>query len=135
MCAGLTQHGEGGIGGDGARCVFRSAAVQAHVLWFDIHDEEHVVVGHDVHSPLPGSGEICAAVFLPGDLRRRVALSGTLQSCGVARPDGAVSGGLYEGRENWETERGTGELSGPFIQGMSNVKTQWASPKLFTPAG
>lgn len=117
MCAGLTQHGEGGIGGDGARCVFRSAAVQAHVLWFDIHDEEHIVVGHDVHSPLPGSGEICAAVFLPGDLRRRVALSGTLQSCGVARPDGAVSGGLYEGRENWGQRGAPLKSAAPLFKG------------------
>lgn len=96
----LTQHCEGGVGGDGARCVFGSAAVYAHVLRLDVHDEEHVVIGHDVHTTLPCSGEIRAAVLLPGDLRCRVALCGALEPRGVACPDGAVPGSLYEGWEN-----------------------------------
>lgn len=96
----LTQHGQSGVGGGGAGRVPGGAAVQAHVLRFHVHDEEHVVVGHDVHPPLPGGGEIGAAVLLPGDLRRRVALGGALQSGGVTRPDGAVPGRLHEGRKN-----------------------------------
>lgn len=96
----LTQHGQGGVGRHGACGVSGSAAVQAHVLGFDVHDEEHVVIRHDVHPPLPGGGEICAAVFLPGDLRRRVALGGTFQPGRVTRPDGAVSGRLDEGWKN-----------------------------------
>lgn len=96
----LTQHGQSGVGRDGAGRVSGGAAVQAHVLRFDVHDEEHVVVGHDVHAALPGGGEIGAAVLLPGDLRRGVALGSTLQPGRVTRPDGAVSGRLDEGRKN-----------------------------------
>lgn len=96
----LTQHGQSGVGRNGAGRVPGGAAVQAHVLRFDVRDEEHVVVGHDVHPALPGGGEICAAVLLPGDLRCGVALGGALQSGLVTRPDGAVSGRLDEGRKN-----------------------------------
>lgn len=96
----LTQHTQSGVGRNGACRVPGGAAVQAHVLRLDVHDEEDVVVGHDVHPALPGGGEIGPAVFLPGDLRCRVALGGALQSGRVTRPDGAVSGRLDEGREN-----------------------------------
>lgn len=64
----LTENSERSIGGNCARCVFGSAAVHAHVLWLDVHDEEDVVVGHYVHPALTGGGEICAAIFLPGNL-------------------------------------------------------------------
>lgn len=96
----LTQYGEGGVGRDGPRCVFGGAAVHAHVLRLDVHDEEDVVIGHDVHPALACGREIRAPVLLPGDLRRRVALGGALQPGCVARPDGAVPGGLHEGGEN-----------------------------------
>lgn len=96
----LTQHGEGGVGGHGPRRVLGGAAVQAHVLRLDVRDEEHVVVGHDVHAALPRGREVRAAVLLPGDLRRRVALGGALQPRRVAHPDGAVPRSLHEGRQN-----------------------------------
>lgn len=96
----LTQYSEGGIGRDCPSCVFGGAAVNAHVLRLDVHNEEHVVVRHDVHPALAGGGEIRPSIFLPGDLRRRVALSGALQPGRVARSDGAVPGGLHEGGEN-----------------------------------
>ena len=103
--AALTQHSERGIGRDGPCCVFGGAAVHAHVFWLDVHDEEHVIIGHDVHPALACSGEVCAAVLLPGDLRCRVALGGTLQPRCVACPDGAVPRSLHEGRENCGQKR------------------------------
>lgn len=100
-----TEHGERGVGGNGPRRVFGRAAVHAHVVRLDVHDEEDVVVGHDVHPALPGGGEIRAAVLLPGNLRRRVALGGALQPGRVARSDGAVPGRLHKRRQHCGTKR------------------------------
>jgi len=59
-----------------------------------------------VHAALAGGGEVGAAVLLPGDLRRRVALGGALQPRRVARADGAVPRGLQEGRQDCSGGRG-----------------------------
>lgn len=114
LSSALTQHGEGGVGGHRARRVFGGAAVHAHVFRLDVHDEEHVVIGHDVHSALTGGGEIRAAVLLPGDLRRRVTVRGALQPGGVAGSDGAVPRSLHEGRKNygWKNPQNSFSIGG-----------------------
>lgn len=93
----LTQDSERGIGGQAARHVLRRAAVDPHVLSLHVGDEEDVVIRHHMHPALTGSGEVCAAVLLPSDLRRRVTLGGTLKPGHRPGADGQVHWGLEEG--------------------------------------
>lgn len=91
-----TKNSECGIGRDCSCCVLSRAAVDTNVLCFDIHNEKHVVLRHDVHTAFAGCWEVGATVFLPGNLRRWVTNSSTLKPRCCTSADAKVHRHLSE---------------------------------------
>lgn len=98
----LTENSERGVGRDCSGCVLSCAAVDTNVLCLDIHDEKHVVLRHDVHAAFAGGREVSAPIFLPGNLRRRVTNSRTLQSRRCTGADAQVHRHLGESGQHWK---------------------------------
>lgn len=108
-----TQDSQGCICRNASRAILSCAAIHPDVLYLHIHDEEHVILRHNVHASLASRREVCAPVLLPGYLWGWVSQGSALQACHGPRTDGKVHGGLGERRQHW------------------NPKTMWVSAMEF----
>lgn len=99
----LLLDGQRGVRDYSARRIVGSAAVDARVDRFRVHDEEFIVARHHVHATLAGRREIVPAEFVPLYLGRRFAVRGAEQFRCLAHLDGHV---FRDFGERWIDENG-----------------------------